>query len=163
MAETSVAIVLFSEKRDQVLLIQRRDVPVFVLPGGGIEEESPEKAAIREMLEETGLSISELRLVGVYHPINRLAKKTYLFEPRSFKGVCRTSSETKQVCFFPLNKLPPMPPPYQEWIEDALLELDPIEHSLSSVTYIALLKNIFLHPILVFRFLLARLQIPWNS
>ncbi|NBO24836.1 MAG: NUDIX hydrolase, partial [Chlamydiae bacterium] len=52
----AVAIFLLSPCKEKVLLIKRRDVPVFALPGGGVESnESAEEAAIREMGEETGL------------------------------------------------------------------------------------------------------------
>jgi 8-oxo-dGTP diphosphatase len=51
----------------RLLLTQRADLPVWVLPGGGIEAgESAAEAAVREAREETGLTVSPTRLVGVY-------------------------------------------------------------------------------------------------
>jgi 8-oxo-dGTP pyrophosphatase MutT (NUDIX family) len=41
----SVACILFNNSK--ILLIKRRDIPVWVLPGGGIDQgESPETAAV---------------------------------------------------------------------------------------------------------------------
>ena len=48
MTHQSVQVVVFSEDKKSILLIKRRDVPVYVLPGGGKEDnESIETAAVR--------------------------------------------------------------------------------------------------------------------
>ncbi len=161
----SIAGIVFSPDRTSVLLIQRRDVPVWVLPGGGIEpSETPEGAVIREILEETGFTVKALRLVGEYTPINRLAKHTYLYECSILSGIAASSSETKGVQFFPLSNLPKLiPPPYLDWIADGLAKGPPVKKRLSGVTYPTLLKNFVLHPILVLRFLLARLGFAINT
>jgi len=58
MIPKSVIGVVFSPDEKQVLLTKRRDVPVWVLPGGGIERnENPEDAIVREILEETGFHV----------------------------------------------------------------------------------------------------------
>jgi 8-oxo-dGTP diphosphatase len=160
----SVAGVIFNLDRTAVLLIQRRDVPVWVLPGGGVEPgELPQDAVVREILEETGLTVKADRLVGVYTPINRLARRTKLYECTQVSGTLTLSNETKGVSFFHLSVLPPLPPPYQEWIDDAAALEEPVIKPLSSVTYAALLWNLVRHPILVIRFLLARLGFAINS
>ena len=44
----SIAAAVFSSDLQSILLIQRRDVPVWVLPGGGIEpNETAEEAIVR--------------------------------------------------------------------------------------------------------------------
>lgn len=202
----SVAGIIFSSDRASVLLIQRRDVPVWVLPGGGIDKgESAEDAIVREILEETGFTVKVDRLVGDYIPINRLSKRTYLFECFIIGGEAKTSPETKDIRFFSIplrlrnqwdkteilerNKttriddssefsavqkskfwaacardpLPPLPPPYFEWIEDGLQKLPPLQKKLVQITYFALLKNLILHPLLVLRFLLAKMGLSMNS
>lgn len=57
-------------KGNSVVLIRRKYPPYeggFALPGGFVEEdENVEEACIREAKEETGLSITNLSLIGVY-------------------------------------------------------------------------------------------------
>jgi len=162
----SIAGIVFSEDRQKVLLIRRRDVPVWVLPGGGIEAgESLQEAAVREMREETGLQTSIVRKVGEYFPINRLTRHTHLFECRVITGKLSTGPETKSVAFFELDHLPRLlPPPYGDWIKDAAANNPEIlRKKLSQVTYPILLKNLMLHPTLVIRFLLSRIGIYINS
>ncbi|HLB52853.1 MAG TPA: NUDIX domain-containing protein [Chlamydiales bacterium] len=160
----SVAGLLFSPDRTEVLLVERRDVPVWVLPGGGVEKgEDPQYSIVREFLEETGLKVEVDRLIGCYHPINRLTKTTHLYECRRIEGELSLSEETRNIAFFPLQGLPKLlPPPYRDWIEDGFLYHPPIEKKLDSITYLSLVKYFLSHPLLTSRFLLARLGIPMN-
>jgi 8-oxo-dGTP diphosphatase len=164
--EKSIAVAIFSQDRKKVLLIKRRDVPVWVLPGGGIErDEPPEKAAIRELEEETGFQAKVTRFVGEYFPINRLAKHTYLYECSIIGGRASRGKETKDLDYFPIEKLPSLlPPPYQEWIFDAhFVSPHPFKKELKSVNYKTFFKNLLLHPLLIFRFLMARCHLHIND
>lgn len=157
---------IFSEDRKKVLLIKRRDVPVWTLPGGGIEEnESLEEAITREILEETGYKTKILKKVGEYLPINRLSRYTHLYESKILSGGSKISDETKDIFFFDINNLPKLiPPPYLEWIQDSLKnEKKIVKKELKSVNYFSLIKNFFLHPILVFRFLLSKIGLTINT
>lgn len=156
----SVIGALFSPDKKEVLLVQRNDVPVWVLPGGGIEPgESPEEAVLREVWEETGFQTQVKRLVGTYIPINRLTRHTHVYECLILTGHPKTSSETRQVRFFPLTALPKLlPPPFPDWIADALQEGPPVEKKLTSVNYSTLMKNLLFHPSLVIRFILTRFR-----
>jgi len=51
----------------RILLQHRTDFDVWGLPGGVLEiDEDIQTCARRELLEETGLEMGELRLVGIY-------------------------------------------------------------------------------------------------
>lgn len=155
----SVAGIVFKDGHSQVLLIKRRDVPVWVLPGGGIEEgESLQTAIIREMFEETGFHVKIKRKVGEFHPINKLTQLTHLYECEILKGEPTIGDETLDIQFFPTNMLPTlMPPPYQEWIQLSSLKLSyPLIQETKSVTYWVLLCKILKHPALVIKHFLTR-------
>jgi 8-oxo-dGTP diphosphatase len=161
--------IVFSQDRTQILLIKRRDIPIWVLPGGGIEElENPECAVERELFEETGIKVLVTRPVGIYTPVNRLAQVTFVFEctPQApVPAKLSPQEETQEVAFFPITHLPkPFFFLHTEWIEDALLnEPEPIIRPMKSISWWALLKNTLRHPILIFRYLLSRLGIPFNQ
>jgi len=166
LSSQTVIGVVFSKDQKEVLLIKRRDVPVWVLPGGGIEkEETVEQACVREVLEETGFHVKILRKVGEYLPMNRLARFTHLFECEIINGHPTTGLETKEVRFFPAKKLPKlMPPPYDEWVFDTQKKLKGLlRKKLTRVKYSTLLFHLFRHPILVLRYLLSKIGLTINT
>lgn len=156
----SVIGVVFKEGK--VLLVKRKDVPVWTLPGGGIEEgETLEEAICREIEEEAGFVVTCKRKIGEYTPINRLARFTHLFECEIVGEHKRLLNETREIAFFDINELPKMPPPYAEWVEDALKK-EFFQKKLTSVSYFNFFKNLILHPVLIMRFLLSRIGIHIN-
>lgn len=83
---------------EQKLLLQKRlkkDWPGYVFPGGHIEPgESIVESVIREMKEETGLTISHPRLCGVKQfPIDGGRYIVFLFKTNQFEGELRDSEE----------------------------------------------------------------------
>jgi 8-oxo-dGTP pyrophosphatase MutT (NUDIX family) len=51
----------------KILLIQRADNGLWALPGGGVDVgETPAQGAVREVLEETGVTCEPLELVGIH-------------------------------------------------------------------------------------------------
>lgn len=164
--ESAVLGIVFNDNRDQVLAIQRRDVDVWVLPGGGCDaHETPEEAVIREVLEETGLKVSIKRHVAIYYPINRLAKVTYVFECEREGGQLTVGEETRAVQFFPVEELPKhFFPVHQEWLNDAFVHHPHVIHKeITQVTYFAAFKLLLQHPIKVLRYLMSRLGFPMNK
>jgi 8-oxo-dGTP pyrophosphatase MutT (NUDIX family) len=64
---TEGAFVIVRNAKRQILLVKRKDVPLWDLPGGRVESgETPEAAAIREVMEETGYLIELSGKLGVY-------------------------------------------------------------------------------------------------
>ncbi|MDH5508486.1 MAG: NUDIX domain-containing protein [Anaerolineae bacterium] len=63
-----IAALVFIEQAGKILLVKQRKAPGYwSLPGGLMEAgEDPVQAAVREVLEETGLQVAVTRLVGVY-------------------------------------------------------------------------------------------------
>ncbi|MEW6720689.1 MAG: NUDIX hydrolase [Thermodesulfobacteriota bacterium] len=61
------------EVGDRIVLVRRKNPPEgWAIPGGFIEEgEAAESAAVREALEETGLSVELVALLGVYSDPSR--------------------------------------------------------------------------------------------
>lgn len=155
----SVAGILFKDNYQQVLLIKRRDLPVWTLPGGGIEPgESTSEAALREFQEETGYQVKIKRKVAEFLPKNKLTKITHLYECEILSGSPSTGDETADIAFFPCNALPQMlPPPYAEWIQEALMQRDkPIIKHTESASYPVLIQKILKHPILVAKHFLKK-------
>jgi 8-oxo-dGTP pyrophosphatase MutT (NUDIX family) len=164
MNRQAVYGIVFDKKRTEVLLIKRRDIPVWVLPGGGLDAgESPAEGACREVLEESGYQVEVVRKVAEYLPVNRLTQLSHFFECRIIGGVAKTGSESQEVSFFALNALPHMPPPYAGWIRDAAANLPYlIRKKIEGVSYWVLCKLFLQHPLLVGRYLLTKIGVHLN-
>ena len=166
MQDAALSIVTKFEKGTlSVLLVKRTDVPVWVLPGGGIEEkELPEHAAIRETYEETGLTVEIIHHVATYKPINRLAAPIYLFSCRPVGSdipvITKENNEAVAAEFFPITRLPSTIFPFHKNFIMECLETTsvPITRPLSEITYLSVLKMILLHPILVLRYACALIR-----
>lgn len=109
----SGAIVINTE--GQVLLQRRRDNNAWGFPGGAMElGESAEEAAIREVQEETGLTIVVEKLIGVYtkyfdkYPNGDEAQTiTFFYQGFISKGeLISSNEESAELQFFNLDKVP---------------------------------------------------------
>lgn len=163
--QEAVSVIILDETRSQVLLVKRRDIPVWVFPGGGIDpRETPEQAALREALEETGFHVEIVRKVAEYETVNRFTQPTHFFEAKIVSGSATLGEESQEVRFFPLQRLPLLPPPYKGWIKDALLNSPTLlRKPVEGVSYWVFIKLLIQHPILVARYLLTRMGIHLNS
>lgn len=158
----SVLGIVFDEEK--VLLVKRRDVPVWVLPGGGIDPlESGEEAIIREFKEEVSVDVTVVRRVGTYTG-GFFIKPVHLYELKIIRGEISPGDEIKAVSYFSFSKLPrEIPPPFHEFIQDALEKKEPFSKEITSVTIFTILRTVCLHPILFSRFILSRLGLHVNT
>jgi len=112
----SVSAVIFGARR-RLLLQQRSDGGQWGLPGGSLEiGESVTEGVIREVREETGLTVTVGRLVGVYsEPKLQVVRYpdgnvwhyvNVCFECAVQSGTLTTCDETLALRWVPLTRLP---------------------------------------------------------
>jgi 8-oxo-dGTP pyrophosphatase MutT (NUDIX family) len=159
LQDAALAIVVTPQ--DTVLLVQRRDVPVWVLPGGGIEaKESPELAAIRETFEESGIAVDVIDHVATYFPRNKLSATTHLFlcKPIGSIETKIQDSEISAAQFFSPSELPStLFPLHQTFIHEwKSASMIPIVRVLTEVSYLALIRLFLSHPWWTIRYLWTR-------
>lgn len=104
------AAVIFDATRQKVLLTRRSDNRRWCLPGGHMESgESAAETCMREVLEETGLRVEIVKLIGVYTspdvviqhghgPLKQLV--AICFEARVVGGELGLSTETCEFGWF---------------------------------------------------------------
>ncbi len=93
------AAVVATDLAGRVLLVRspRRG---WEMPGGQVElGESLEAGAIREVKEESGIDVDELRLCGIFQTVDR-SIVSVLFRGRCVGGALCTSEESMEVGFF---------------------------------------------------------------
>lgn len=128
----------------KVLLVKRRNFPLWDLPGGVVEsDELPSEAAIREMYEETGYEVQ------IDYEFARYIDKTrndcqHLFKSHIINGeLKRTTTETRDLRWFSLNRLPLLIIPNRKrQIRDALTITGIEEYEISENWLIPLIRNL---------------------
>lgn len=124
--------VIIVDDSGRVLLERRRDNGMWGLVGGGVDPgESVGQAAVREALEETGLSIAITGLVGVYSDPGQGRIVTYpdngdsrhlvdtVVTATIVSGCIQISEESLELVFFPASGLPEdLVPPAREPLSD---------------------------------------------
>jgi ADP-ribose pyrophosphatase YjhB (NUDIX family) len=104
------------DEHNRLLLIERVDNGLWALPGGAQDiGESVTQAAIREVLEETGIEIEVIGLSGIYSdPRHVIAyddgevrqEFSISFHARPTGGMLRHSSESRNVCWIEPWEIP---------------------------------------------------------
>ena len=125
--DPKVAAVVVVAREGRILMVRRANQPGYGLwsvPGGYVDRgEVVERAAAREVQEETGLVVEIAGLLGLFsqagNPVMVAA-----FAGRETGGVLRAGPETLAVDFFPQDALPPLAFPrdiemlnlWREWL-----------------------------------------------
>ena len=128
-AVTADCVVIANEKLPKVLLIQRGIEPYkdrWAFPGGFMNmDETTEECAIRELMEETGLKVEELKEIGSYSKVDRdprgrtitVAYLAIVDKPTEVKG----NDDAAKAEWFSISELPPLAFDHDEIIMDALI------------------------------------------
>lgn len=109
--DPKVAVVVFIERNDQVLLIKRAGDPgkgKWALPAGFVDhDEDPEEAAIRETLEETHLHVTVDKLLAVFPKRdNGLADIVIAYSAKITGGKPLAGDDAAEVGWFTRDNLP---------------------------------------------------------
>lgn len=136
-ADTRIRIgvaVIIRDPEGRILLERRSDNGVWAIPGGGIESgESVRETAVREIKEETGLTLQITGLVGIYSELTQSRIVTYpdngdvchlvdvVLEATVLSGILTPSHESEALEFFDPHELPAdLAPPSRAPLQDAL-------------------------------------------
>ena len=105
-----VTAVILEDPTNNVLLTKRTDNGRWCLPGGAIDPgESAEEACVREVKEETGLSVRISRLIGIYTSPdlmieyddgNKIQPIVMSFKATVIGGILTASNETTAFGYF---------------------------------------------------------------
>ena len=112
--DPKVAAAVLVTQNDRVLLVRRVNEPfrgMWTLPAGFVNGgEDPAEAAVRECLEETGLSVSVTRVYeiisGREHP--RGADFVIVYQAEFISGEMQANDDADAVEWFDKNGLPPL-------------------------------------------------------
>ena len=104
----SMGVRVLMVKNGQIVLVKHVYEPYWYIPGGAVErDETLETAVRREAREETGATLNDLELFGIYTN-NERGKSDHIavFLSRSFELTCKGDDEIENCALFPLEILP---------------------------------------------------------
>ena len=128
---TADCVVVTREAEPKVLLIQRGSEPFkgrWAFPGGFMNmDETTEQCAIRELEEETGLRVSEMKQIGAYSKVDRdprgrtvtVAYLAIVDEPIAVTG----QDDAAKAEWWPLSYLPDLAFDHDDIMQDAIRKM----------------------------------------
>ncbi len=119
---TASVAVIITNRNGKVLLLDHflRPGSGWGIPGGFIEHgEQPEAAARREIREEAGIELENLRMLGV-RTLNRHIE--FLFRAESDATACVSSREIKSLGWFAVDEMPEEMSPLQKSTVEKVLK-----------------------------------------
>lgn len=127
-AVTTDCVVFTQEEEPKVLLIQRGNEPYtgcWAFPGGFMNmEETAEECAVRELKEETGLTVKQIQQIGAYSKVDRdprgrtisIAYLAIVDAPIAVSGM----DDAAKAAWFPLSSLPDLAFDHKDIMTDAI-------------------------------------------
>lgn len=127
-AVTTDCVVFTKEEEPKVLLIQRGNDPYkgcWAFPGGFMDmDETAEECAVRELKEETGLTVNQIQQIGAYSKVDRdprgrtisIAYLAIVDAPIAVSGM----DDAAKAAWFPLSSLPDLAFDHQDIMTDAI-------------------------------------------
>src|SRR5262249_40286333 len=133
-----IVVFTFTDAVLKVLLVRRKKPPHqgrMALPGGFVSEKEPlEKAALRELKEETGLRLVAAEQLGSFgdprrDPRGRIVSVAHLALVAAAPAP-RAGSNASQAAWLPVKRLPPLAFDHKHIISSALERLrDKLDYS----------------------------------
>lgn len=128
----SVAAVIRNEK-SEILFQYPRNSEYWSLPAGAIEPgESPAEAVVREVWEETGLTIKPLHIIGVFGGLqyrhvyangDQVEYQVTIYECKIVRGTLEAvDGESEVLKYFKEDNIPKLALPYPDWVFKSTLE-----------------------------------------
>jgi 8-oxo-dGTP diphosphatase len=121
------AIIIHDSK---IVFVRRKNAPfkgIFALPGGFVEVgETTEQSVVREALEETGLSIEIVKLLGVYSepsrdPRGHTVSICYLAKGT---GIPKAGSDAAEVALFAIDGIPKLAFDHNNILDQARVDIN---------------------------------------
>lgn len=128
-AVTADCIVMTRDDEPKVLLIERGHEPFkgcWAFPGGFMNmDETTEQCAIRELEEETGLKVNEIKQIGAYSKVDRdprgrtitVAYLALVDKPLPVRG----QDDAAKAQWFSIKNLPKLAFDHEKIMKDAIL------------------------------------------
>jgi ADP-ribose pyrophosphatase YjhB (NUDIX family) len=113
--DPKVAVAVLVTRDDAVLLVRRQNDPgrgQWALPAGFVDaDEDPQEAARREAQEETGVLITQVRLIGIFHrpDPDGLADLVIVYSAEAAGGALRAGDDAEDANWFRASDLDSLP------------------------------------------------------